>query len=189
MTNDIQLKNTVSTKGGKPKQKRRRIASLDRRKARSGWLFVLPFVIGFVLIYLPVIFDSVKYSFERISVQGGGGLVAEFVGWQNYREALIDDPKFAQTLVLGIKELLFDIPAIIIFSLFMAVLLNQKMAGRAVFRAIFSPLSFPPVLWNPSMRKTLWLRSARIPRIWTPRAKARRRTLYQLSTLSICSQI
>ena len=85
MTNDIQLKNTVSTKGGKPKQKRRRIASLDRRKARSGWLFVLPFVIGFVLIYLPVIFDSVKYSFERISVQGGGGLVAEFVGWQNYR--------------------------------------------------------------------------------------------------------
>ena len=94
-------------------------------------------MIGFVLIYLPVIFDSVKYSFERISVQGGGGLVAEFVGWQNYREALIDDPKFAQTLVLGIQELLFDIPAIIIFSLFMAVLLNQKMAGRAVFRAMW----------------------------------------------------
>ena len=147
MTNDIQLKNTVSTKGGKPKQKRRRIASLDRRKARSGWLFVLPFVIGFVLIYLPVIFDSVKYSFERISVQGGGGLVAEFVGWQNYREALIDDPKFAQTLVLGIQELLFDIPAIIIFSLFMAVLLNQKMAGRAVFRAIF----FIPVIPSPGL--------------------------------------
>ena len=53
MTNDIQLKNTVSTKGAGAKQpKKRRIASLDRRKARSGWLFVLPFVIGFVLIYL-----------------------------------------------------------------------------------------------------------------------------------------
>lgn len=151
MTNDIQLKNTVSTKGGKPKQKRRRVASLDRRKARSGWLFVLPFVIGFVLIYLPVIFDSVKYSFERISVQGGGGLVAEFVGWQNYREALIDDPKFAQTLVLGIKELLFDIPAIIIFSLFMAVLLNQKMAGRAVFRAIF----FIPVILSTGLMESI----------------------------------
>ena len=138
MTNDIQLKNTVSTKGGKPKQKRRRIASLDRRKARSGWLFVLPFVIGFVLIYLPVIFDSVKYSFERISVQGGGGLVAEFVGWQNYREALIDDPKFAQTLVLGIQELLFDIPAIIIFSLFMAVLLHQKMGGGGGFLSLLN---------------------------------------------------
>ena len=151
MTNDIQLKNTVSTQNVRGKQKKRRIASLDRRKARSGWIFVLPFVIGFVLIYLPVIFDSVKYSFERISVQTGGGLVTEFVGWQNYREALIDDPKFVQTLVLGIQELLFDIPAIIIFSLFMAVLLNQKMAGRAVFRAIF----FIPVILSTGLMESI----------------------------------
>ena len=151
MTNDIHLKNTVSTKNVRGKQKKRRIASLDRRKARSGWIFVLPFVIGFVLIYLPVIFDSVKYSFERISVQTGGGLVTEFVGWQNYREALIDDPKFVQTLVLGIQELLFDIPAIIIFSLFMAVLLNQKMAGRAVFRAIF----FIPVILSTGLMESI----------------------------------
>lgn len=151
MTNDIQLKNTVSTKNVRGKQKKRRIASLDRRKARSGWIFVLPFVIGFVLIYLPVIFDSVKYSFERISVQTGVGLVTEFVGWQNYREALIDDPKFVQTLVLGIQELLFDIPAIIIFSLFMAVLLNQKMAGRAVFRAIF----FIPVILSTGLMESI----------------------------------
>ena len=152
MTNDIQLKNTVSTKGAGAKQpKKRRIASLDRRKARSGWLFVLPFVIGFVLIYLPVIFDSIKYSFQRISVQAGGGLVTEFVGWQNYEEALINDPKFAQTLLVGIQELLFDIPAIIIFSLFMAVLLNQKMAGRAVFRAIF----FIPVILSAGLMESI----------------------------------
>lgn len=152
MTNDIQLKNTVSTKGAGAKQpKKRRIASLDRRKARSGWLFVLPFVIGFVLIYLPVIFDSIKYSFQRISVQAGGGLVTEFVGWQNYEEALINDPKFAQTLLVGIQELLFDIPAIIIFSLFMAVLLNQKMAGRAVFRAIF----FIPVILSTGLMESI----------------------------------
>lgn len=152
MTNDIQLKNTVSTKGAGAKQpKKRRIASLDRRKARSGCLFVLPFVIGFVLIYLPVIFDSIKYSFQRISVQAGGGLVTEFVGWQNYEEALINDPKFAQTLLVGIQELLFDIPAIIIFSLFMAVLLNQKMAGRAVFRAIF----FIPVILSTGLMESI----------------------------------
>ncbi len=155
MTNDIQLKKTVSTKDTsvkkKNKNKKRRIASLDRRKARSGWLFVLPFVIGFVLIYLPVIIDSVKYSFQRISVQGGGGLVTEFVGWLNYKEALVDDPDFAKTLVVGIQELLFDIPAIIIFSLFMAVLLNQKMAGRAVFRAIF----FIPVILSTGLMESI----------------------------------
>ena len=56
-----------------------------------------------------------------------------------------------QTLVLGIQELLFDIPAIIIFSLFMAVLLNQKMAGRAVFRAIF----FIPVILSTGLMESI----------------------------------
>ncbi len=151
MTNDIQIKNTISTKGGKAKQKKRKIASLDKRKARSGWIFVLPFVIGFVLIYLPVLVDSVKYSFSRISIQSGGGQITEFVGWLNYREALFDNADFAQVLVLGIEELLFDIPAIIIFSLFMAVLLNQKMAGRAVFRAIF----FIPVILSTGLMESI----------------------------------
>ena len=47
-----------------------------------------------------------------------------------------------QTLIEGLSNMIFDIPMILIFSLFMAVLLNQKMAGRAVFRAIF----FVPVI-------------------------------------------
>ena len=40
-------------------QKPRRIASLDKKKSRAGWLFVLPFVIGFLVIYLPIIIDSI----------------------------------------------------------------------------------------------------------------------------------
>ena len=48
--------------------KRRRSASLEKRKARGGWLFVLPFVLGFILIYLPIVFDSIKYSFHEIKV-------------------------------------------------------------------------------------------------------------------------
>ena len=43
---------------------------------------------------------------------------------------------------VAIRQLVIDIPAIVIFSLFMAVLLNQKMFGRAIFRAIF----FVPVI-------------------------------------------
>ena len=45
--------------------KRRRAASLDKRKAKSGWIFVLPFVIGFIVIYLPIIVNSVIYSFSE----------------------------------------------------------------------------------------------------------------------------
>ncbi len=124
--------------------KRRKIASLDRRKARAGWIFVLPFIIGFVLIYLPMLFDSISSSFmQRENVR----VDPVFVGFENYIKAftVYSDSKnvtFLQVLLEGLTTLAFDLPAIILFSLFMAVMLNQKMAGRAFFRAIF----FMPVI-------------------------------------------
>ena len=123
-------------------KRRKRGASLDARKARAGWVFVLPFVLSFLIIYLPIVIDSIKYSFNKIKIGQGGGYTLEFVGWENYQNALFIDPKFVQTLTSGIQQLIFDIPAIVIFSLFIAVLLNQKMVGRAAFRAIF----FIPVI-------------------------------------------
>jgi ABC-type sugar transport system permease subunit len=126
------------------RRKKKRGASLDSKKARAGWVFVLPFVIGLIVIYIPIIFDSIRYSFNKIKILQGGGYSLEFVGWENYQEALFVDPSFVQTLSQGITQILFDIPAIVVFSLFMAVLLNQKMFGRAAFRAIF----FIPVILN-----------------------------------------
>ena len=148
MTNDAKLQNTMSKKSA---PKKRKIASLDKRKSRIGWYFVLPFLIGFVLIYLPVIFDSVKLSFFKINILQGGGYSLTPVGFENYQYALFEDPDFVQILISGMKELAFDIPAIIIFSLFMAVLLNQKMIGRAAFRAIF----FIPVILATGLMQTV----------------------------------
>ena len=136
MNSDVKLASVNTPK------RRKRGASLDKRKARAGWVFVLPFVLSFIIIYLPIVFDSIKYSFNKIKIGQGGGYTLEFVGWENYQEALFVDPGFVQTLTSGIQQLIFDIPAIVIFSLFMAVLLNQKMVGRAAFRAIF----FIPVI-------------------------------------------
>lgn len=150
MTNDLQLNNTVSAQKTKA-PKRRKHASLDRRKARAGWLFVLPFLIGFVAVYLPIIYDSIRYSFSHIKIVSGEGFTIENVGWANYNEALFVNPDFVRTLGTGIAELAFDIPAILLFSLFMAVLLNQKMAGRAVFRAIF----FIPVILSTGLMESI----------------------------------
>ena len=126
------------------KSKKKKIASLDRRKARAGWWFVLPFVISFVLIYLPIVADSIRYSFSVLD-----GAKAEWVGWENFSNALMGTASkaggggnFIQILIQGMQNMIFDIPMILIFSLFMAVLLNQKMAGRAAFRAIL----FVPVI-------------------------------------------
>ena len=122
--------------------KKRKIASLDKRKARMGWVFVLPFLIGLICIYIPIIKNSIWYTFNHLQIIPTGGFTLEFVGLQNYSDALFKDTSFIETLIRGIGELVIDIPAILLFSLFMAVLLNQKMVGRGAFRAIF----FLPVI-------------------------------------------
>lgn len=144
MTSEVKLQNTKSSKNAAPKK--RKIASLDKRKARVGWLFVLPFVIGFVCVYIPIIWNSLKMSFSEVNL-----LTYTPVGFENYQYAFLSDPSFVETLVTGIGELVFDIPAIILFSLFMAILLNQKMAGRGAFRAIF----FLPVVLSTGIMETI----------------------------------
>ncbi len=139
-----------------PKLSSRRKASLDERKARQGWFFVLPFAIGIVLIYLPIIIDSLWFSFTKQTfddILPGRGYGLEFMGMEYYQTALVGTASetFIQTLLSGIQQLVFDVPAIVIFSLFIAVILNQKMFGRAAFRAIF----FVPVIIATGLMETI----------------------------------
>jgi len=122
--------------------KRRRGNSLERKKARAGWIFIFPFAAGFVTIYLPVIINSIWLSFNKIKIGSTGGFTLEWMGLGNYQEALFEDTAFVQTLYNTVWKLIMDIPSIIIFALFIAIILNQKMVGRAAFRAIF----FVPVI-------------------------------------------
>ncbi len=124
------------------KKKKKRSSALDAKKARAGWLFVLPFVVGFVLIYLPIVFNSIRFSFNEIRILTGGGYELDFVGLQNYSNALFVDTGFTQALISGLQQLIIDIPCIVLFSLFIAIVLNQKIIGRTLFRAIF----FIPVI-------------------------------------------
>lgn len=137
MNSAIKKKQAISAPRKKAKP-----ASLDKKKARAGWLFVMPFLVGFVLVYLPIIWNSVRFSFNEIRILTGGGFELDFVGLNNYRNALFVDTGFTQALVAGLKQLVIDIPSIVLFSLFIAIILNQKIFGRAAFRAIF----FIPVI-------------------------------------------
>ena len=128
------VKKPAKKKGGR---------SLERKKARAGWIFALPFLIGFIFIYLPIVFESIKSTFYIKDAIAGN----TFVWFQNYSDALFSystssGQTFVTMLGSALTQLIIDIPAILIFSLFMAVLLNQKMVGRAFFRAIF----FIPVI-------------------------------------------
>ncbi len=140
MTNQVKApaakKPAPAAKTPAPAEKKKKIASLDKRKARAGWLFVLPFLIGLVIIYIPILWESISYSFANYTINDGV-VTKEFAGWTHYSEALFGQADFMQSLLVGLKEMAFDIPVILIFSLFVAVILNQKMVGRAAFRAIF----------------------------------------------------
>lgn len=120
----------------------RRPASLEKRKARAGYVFVLPFILGVVLIYLPILMDSLWFSFTASQATEGGEYIYVFKGLEYYKYAFTGSPEFVSKLLSGLQQLIFEVPAVIIFSLFIAVVLNQKMLGRAAFRAIF----FVPVI-------------------------------------------
>ncbi len=133
----------------------RKKASLDAKKANAGYLFVLPFIVGFLLIYLPILLDSIWLSLSDTAKAPPGGdptkMYYQFVGITHYIEAFTDNTGFVTSLGAGIQQLVFEVPAVIIFSLFIAVVLNQKMLGRAAFRAIF----FLPVIVSTGIMETI----------------------------------
>lgn len=146
----VSVQAPVEEKPAAPVRKRRRGLSLTTKKALSGWLFVLPFIIGIIFIYAPIVFNSLRISLSDYTPTREGMLL-EWNGFANYSYIFTEDPYFSITIVDGIKDLILQIPAIVIFALFMAIILNQKMTGRAVFRAIF----FLPVILSTGIIDTI----------------------------------
>ena len=141
-TNNILDSKLSADTGSSPKPRRWRM-SLDAKKSLSGYMFVLPFVLGVLLIYLPILIDSVWFSFSYVDFNPSdpSTLILTEAGLDHYKSA-INNQSFVTALLAGLQQLVFEVPAIIVFSLFIAVVLNQKMLGRAMFRAIF----FVPVI-------------------------------------------
>ncbi|RXZ78584.1 sugar ABC transporter permease [Paenibacillaceae bacterium] len=120
----------------------RKPLTVTQKRNLMGWIFVSPFVLGFLLLFLGIFIDSFRFSFMEVNVLSQGGYSAKFVGMDNFHQILRVDPYFNRQLYGAVQNMLFDIPVIVMYSLFIAVLLNQKMKGRAIFRAIF----FVPVI-------------------------------------------
>ena len=127
--------------GGGFVKKAGKSTSLWQRQNRVGWFFVLPFIIGFLGIYIDVIVNSVSFCFSEV-VMSKDGYGLSWVGLKNFKVALLEDANFNRNVVSSFSSVLTSIPTIVIFSLFVAVLLNSKIRGRGFFRALF----FLPVI-------------------------------------------
>ena len=122
-------------------KKQSKVAGLQRRKAISGYLFIAPFIIGFLAFMVKPLFQSLYMSFCTVEVSPNG-IHNVFKGLANYIQAFTVDTEFNRLLVEEISRMCINSLAIMVFSFFVALILNQKFKGRALVRAIF----FLPVI-------------------------------------------
>lgn len=106
-----------------------------------GFFYVLPWLLGFIFFFLVPLLSSLRYSLSSVQANSDG-LIIHFSGLKNYIEALTVNTEFNRTLADAILNMVINVPLIVIFSLFLAVLLNQKFIGRSLARSIF----FLPVI-------------------------------------------
>ena len=122
-------------------KRRSKYEGLQKRKAIAGYLFILPFIIGFLAFMVKPFFQSLYMSLCDVQV-GPGGFTNVYWGIKNFVEAFTVDLTFTRLLTEELSRMLINVPAIIVFSFFAALLLNQEFKGRAFVRGIF----FLPVI-------------------------------------------
>lgn len=121
--------------------KTKKRSSLEARNNRFGYLFIIPFLIGFAWLFLPSLIQTVYDSFNDVSL-GISSLEYEFLAFDNYKRAFTIDAHFMMLLGNVSKGMLRDLIVITIFSFFIANVLNQKFFIRPFARVVF----FLPVI-------------------------------------------
>lgn len=115
--------------------------TIRTRRAISGYLFILPFIIGFLVFMVRPLADSLYMSLNNVTVSNTG-FHRTYVGLANYVRAFTVDPEFNQMLVDEVTRMVTYAAAILVVSFVIANVLNQNFKGRAFVRAIF----FLPVI-------------------------------------------
>ncbi|MCI8643034.1 MAG: sugar ABC transporter permease [Lachnospiraceae bacterium] len=119
--------------------------TLTGKRAVVGLLFISPWIIGFLAFYVRSFIMTIQFALSEVTITPGvGGYSLRFVALENFVYEFTKHPQFSQTLVTSLQDILIDVPLIVFFSLFMALLLNKKFPGRTLVRAIF----FIPVIMN-----------------------------------------
>lgn len=115
--------------------------SLKQKQNYTGYIWVAPFIIGFIFFFLAPMLQSFRFSVSELKFTTDG-YELKYVGLENFKYALTVDPNFNQHFTETILGILINIPAVILFSFFIASVLNQEFKGRTLARAIF----FLPVI-------------------------------------------
>ena len=111
-------------------------SKLEKIQARYGYVFTFTIIIGMLFIFIPMFFNSFLFSINDISIKENGyNLVS--VGFSYYKKFFYEDVTLKRQLYSSILSMFTDLICIIIFSIFIAVLLNQNFKGRTFARVVF----------------------------------------------------
>ena len=119
------------TEAGKPHKKRRH--QYNRREAVLGYLFASPWLIGFVVLMAFPLCYSLYLSFTNATT------TTMNLNWKglDFYKVIIKDPVFWESVGNTLKFVLLSVPLNLLFSLYLALLLNAKVPGRKMFRALY----------------------------------------------------
>lgn len=112
------------------------------KRRLNGIIFILPWLIGFIFFFIIPIINTIIYSFNNVSVRETGGMELQASGFQNYIdlfkvEVTTQNQPILRLLIEENQKILVNVPLIVIFSLFLALIINAKFKGRAIVRVIF----------------------------------------------------
>ena len=106
------------------------------RRAIYGYLFILPFILGFVFFMIKPLGQSLHMALSEVVISNQG-FQLNWNSFANFKKAFFVDSEFNRMLVESIGQMFFRSMATIVFSFFVALLLNQKFKGRTLARSIF----------------------------------------------------
>lgn len=114
---------------------------VETLKAKYGLRFCIPWIIGIILFFLYPLVQSVIYIFSEVTLVVGG-MKTEFIGIDNIKEVLLVDSVYTNNLGKALASFAYSFPLILVLSMILGILLNQKFIGRIFFRAMY----FLPVI-------------------------------------------
>lgn len=123
------------------KSQKNKLAGLQKRKAIAGYLFVSPFILGFLVFMVKPLVQSLYMSFCNVQL-GAGTFNPVWRGIFNYNYAFRVDAEYVRLLTEELSRMAVNSLAIMVFSFFVALVLNGKFKGRALVRSVF----FLPVI-------------------------------------------
>ena len=115
--------------------KKRKVGLMGRR-AIYGYLFILPFIIGFIFFMVKPLGQSLKMALSEVTISTQG-FELSYNHLANFKRAFLIDAEFKRMLIEGIGSMIYRSIATVVFSFFVALILNQNFKGRTLARSIF----------------------------------------------------